>query len=313
MRVCGGGGGCCCRAVVRAVSAPRSGVTVGSSAVGLMVTAGLCWTVAGGSISASPLLIVVVVVVVGSPPARLCRQPCSVVAGWLWGLCRSHCYCGAASAPLSSPRQAALPHGFLLAPPMFTYDQPGGRSLLHKGQSPPRTPLPLPPHSRGVGSRGTRRHHPPSGHQTLTILPQKQHSPNSHSWALCPMAASSMGTPTSPNPPSDTQGEENQEKQHPCAVVIHARLSPTGPNSHLGAQQSSLCPGKKGFRRWKTPLTHSSPRERLYPIRGKGEMRPLSAPGGPDPSSGHGGGGFSPFVGLILCTVQGVRCPHTSP
>lgn len=165
-----------------------------------------------------------------------------------------------------------------------------------------------PPHSRGVRCRGTRRHHPPSGHQTLTIPPQKQHSPNSHSWALCPMAASSMGTPTSPNPPTDTQGEENQEKQHPCAVVIHARLSPTGPNSHLGAQQSSLCPGKKGFRRWKTPLTHSSSSERLYPIRGKGEMRPLSAPGGPDPSSGHRGG-VQPFCGSHPLHSAGSEVP----
>lgn len=63
----------------------------------------------------------------------------------------------------------------------------------------------------------------------------------------------------------ETQQEEEQVQ---C-------WSDGGPNSHLGAQQSSLCPGKKGFRRWKTPLTHSSPRERLYPIRagGREELR----------------------------------------
>lgn len=199
MGVCGGGR-CCCRAVERAVSASRSGVTVGYSAVGLMVTPGLCRTVAGGSMSASPLL--VVVVVVGSPAVGPCREPCSVVAGWLWGgLCRSHCYCRAASAPLSHSHQAALPHSFLPAPPVFTLDQSGGRSLLHLGHSPSSPP----PHSRGVQFRQTWGHCPPCGHQTLTIPLPKQCSPESHSRALCPTAVSSMGTPTScplPPPPS---------------------------------------------------------------------------------------------------------------
>lgn len=240
MRVCGGGGGCCCRAVVRAVSAPRSGVTVGSSAVGLMVTAGLCWTVAGGSISASPLLIVVVVVVVGSPPARLCRQPRSVVAGWLWGLCRSHCYCGAASAPLSSPRQAALPHGFLLAPPMFTYDQPGGRSLPHKGQSPPRTPLPLPPIPGVSDPGGPADITHPVGTKPSPFPPKSSTAPTATAGHCAPWQRAAWEPQPPPTPPAIPRGKKTRRNSIPV-LLLSMHDSPPQALTAIWEHSKALC------------------------------------------------------------------------
>lgn len=193
--------------------------------------------------SASLLLIVVVV---GLPAVGPCREPCSVVAGWLWGLCRSHCYCGAASAPLSHSHQAALPHSFLPAPPVFTLDQSGGRSLPHSGQSPPCTPLPT--HSRGVQSRHEDTAHP-VGTEPSPFPCQSSAVLGATAEHCAPLQQAAQGPQSPPPPPRDNQGGKKTRRNSIPALLLSMHDSRTGPNSHLGAQQSSPCPGKKGFRR----------------------------------------------------------------